>query len=296
MEFIYNYYNQVYYFLIISLLVLSWYFASKSNRINRRYRRSFLSRTELVKQKDHFLSKLKNDKYDKIFLDVGLQDYITSEQVNIIRYAVLFWLILYQGGSLLFDYQGYAPPTILSLFAIFFFFTPTNPLGKFLLSVIRKQYQTKKNYEVYQLYQEIKADYTVKQEHVGNTYHLFMKITPYYEQIRTTMERMMPHLYSYDYDKAWELFEDEIGTPEAKSLSMLMREINNVGIEDSLAVLEKKREEFVNNMYNQYKEYLNRRRQVIFAVVSTGAVFAFLNGFIAFYLWYKDIMASVHNL
>lgn len=283
-----------YLLLIGGLLLLSYLFYIRSQFDERKRKRFKLL---FFNHHSRFYKQLKNEQYDRFFRSNGLPSVITSERFNLVRLTMLVSLIAVAFSEILFRIDVLSFTNTIILGSIPLMMIPKKPYPFYYLVLsTKKRYKREKNNEVYQLYNEVKAEFKAKGNHIGNSYFLILDLIPYYTYIRPTLEKMLPLLENKNFAAAWDLFAEEIETPEAERLSVLMKEIESTGIEQASVLLEQARQEFANNMYNTYKDYLTRRKNIIYFIVVIGAVTVFLNEFAVFFLWYKDIMSVVNGL
>ncbi|WP_430510683.1 hypothetical protein [Gottfriedia solisilvae] len=286
-----------FYYLILAMCLIGLNYSLKRIKYDERRRsRNFITKIK-INNRFKFIEKMKNDEYDEIFEEVGIHRYLKSEWYNGIRLGVYVIAIVSVSLNILLNVEILTYSQAFLLFMLGFMMIPKKPYPAYhLFNLVQKSYNTKKNAEVYQLYNDIKAEYMIKGDKVGNMYHLIMRLLPYYENIKLSLEKILPYLQRQDSNTAWELFAKQINTKEAESLSIVLRDIEKISIEESILVLESKHEEFANNLYNAYKEYLSRRRWAIYGILIVGALSVFKYEWTVFFLWYKDIMNVVNNI
>ncbi|MYL35480.1 hypothetical protein GLW08_20470 [Pontibacillus yanchengensis] len=294
-EFLYQYFQEGYIILIAVLLLLTFLYSVQSGHDERRKRRFKASR--LTDQGKEWLQKLQNPKYDRFFRSYGLPAYFTSARYNGVRVLILATLLIISMVEFAFNINILATTETITLLLLPIAMAPVKPMpALYIFRAIRKRYIKDKNEEVYQLYNEIKAEFKSRGRRIRNLYHLMNRLVPYYKTIRPTLERMMPLLEQKEFHKAWDLFEEDIGSEEATSLAVLMKDIEDKSFDEAFELIEERQKVFANSMYNEYKEYLTKRKTMIMVVVGIGAVFVFANVFVAFQLWYGDVMDAVNKV
>ena len=295
-EFILHLNIEMIYFITIGLLLLlSYSFIAKSGYDERRKRRFRVQ--SLYRYQDKVRNRMHKKEYDDYFRSNGLPAFITSERFNTVRFLFLGILIITVLFEMLFNTSLMSMTNLVVLGSIPVLMIPKKPSPfYYLVKMVQKRYNREKNNEIYQFYNEMKAEFRSKGDKVGNSYHIIMGLLPYYKYIRPALEKMLTLLEKTTVEEAWTLFKDEINNPEANSLSIVMQEIESTGVRQAGEILEQKRVEFANSMYNNYKEYLYRRKIVIFSLALFGTVVVIMNEVTVFFLWYKDVMSVVNNL
>jgi len=291
----YKLFKASYIFIIAIFLLISYLYFSRINEDGRRKKRFRLAK--VTRQSSRLKGMLQNESYDKFFRAHGLPNGFTSERYNLVRLSIFIaiFVIIFIGVLL--------EQPLISTFNLFVFGTipiamiPKKPSPVyFLLKGLKRRYLRERNNEVYQLFNDIKAEYKSKGSNVSNTYHLISSLMPYYKTIKPTLERMLPLLEQKKNKDAWEFFENDINTEEASRFSALMQDVEHSDIKQTYDLLDESRKDFANSMYNAYSDFLKRRKTMIFFIVATGAVMVSINEFVAFYLWYKDVMSTVNQV
>ncbi|WP_214483773.1 hypothetical protein [Bacillus sp. SM2101] len=266
--------------------------SSYDERLVKRYRGRAIQQVRKNKLKE----TLHQPHVDQLFKQMGLPDYITSLRVNQLRLVLMLYPTVGFIIEMISDTDVISNITAISLAIIAIQLEPRRYFAMYyILTWVRKSYNAKKNNEVYQLFTDIKSEFITKQGQPINMYHLMYNLIPYYETIKATLEKMLPYLRDKKQKEAWDLFEEEIGTKEAKNLAIVMMELENVEVKEAAHLLENRREEFSNSIINAYKDHLFRKRGVIFVVLAFGAVVVFLNPVAGFWVWYKEVMSTVNN-
>lgn len=282
---------------LIPLLFLigSYYFYLKSNYDERRKRRFRLKRFVTV---NHSLrNKFENKQFDETFRRFGLPSYINSVNFNMVRFGSMSVLIAVNILQIYLDTEILSFFSTMALGTMTVFAVPKRGYPLYtVLTLLKKRYSSRRNHEVYQLYNEIKAEFKSRGKNVRNTHFLIREVLPYYTYIRPSLEKILPYLESNQHEKAWEIFENEIETEEAKSLGILMKDIEATGYKEALGLIEEARQEFSNAIINDYKAYLSRRKFFYFALTSVGVFVIFLNEVNIFFIWYKNVMEVVNKL
>jgi len=288
-------YQTVYILLIGVLLFLSYSFLQRSQydeRRRNRFRRKYLAHRWTVWQE-----KLYNQEYETFLRRHGIPLFINSVRINALRIGVLVVLIIIVLFGVI---TGKAFLSMLDLVmwgSLSIILIPKKPYPLFyMVKFFQRKHANEVSNEVYQLYNEIKSQFQMQSNGLTNTYYIIQQTLPYYKYIRTPLEKMLPLLEKKHLHEAWEVFANEIDTPESKMLGVVMKEVEATGTEQALLLLEQKRQEFSNNLYNRYTDYLRRRKTIIFTLVVFGAMMVFLNEVTVFYMWYKDIMTNVNEV
>ncbi|WP_282155747.1 hypothetical protein [Cytobacillus gottheilii] len=288
MNWIIQHYNVLYILVIGLLLFFCWHFFQKSQFDERRKKR-FSLRTNQYQA--FYKNKFHNEKFEKILRKSGMPTWITSERINLIRYGILLTLIFLVFLGLLTQEAILSFNTIMLWGFIAFCLTPIKPLPLyFVIQFVRSNYLNNVSDEIYQLYNEIKSNFQTKGGGYLNSYYTIKNALPYYKSIRTTLEKMIPYLEKRKLEEAWTLFSTELETKESQMLALVMEEIESLDHDQALLLLEQKRQEFSNHLYNRYTEKLRRRKTIIYSLVVVCIMTVFVNEITVFYAWYKEIM------
>lgn len=293
-ELIGSYFNNIYLLIVAILLFLSWYYFYRSQYDERRKKRNGIK--SLKRNLTSFQRRFKNEHYDLFFRQNGLDSWLTSERLNIVRFSsliIVFAIVIYG----LANQTSYLNNTALLIFGgLPIWLIPKRPFPLYYAIIaFHKRRRDDISNEIYQLYNDLKAVYQLKNE-AKSTYHLIIESLPYYTVIRPSMEKMLPLLEIRKNEQAWELFYELLGTKEAKNLGLVMKEAESIRSEQAFLLLEQKRNEFSNDLYNRYTEILKKRKMIIYVLVFAGALMVFLNEITIFYSWYKEIMSVVNQV
>lgn len=284
----------IYYIVAGALLFMTYYFFSKASHDDRRKKRFSFSAKRIARRTLGLKRFLYNEKHEVILRNYGFPAWVTSSRYNAFRFVLIFYAIISFVIQMVFHIQSVSNSTLLIIGIIGAAIDPKYRYMKIVFNILRKRYNQEKDNEVYQLYNEIKAEFSNNNTNIMSSYHLISTLIPYYVVIRPTLEKMLIYLEKKDFENSWEFFKKEIGTPEAESLGNLMKDIEKSSAEEANILLEKRRMEFANNMNNKFRDYLLQRKNLIYVFVITGAIVVFLNVLVAFYLWYKDVMNTVN--
>lgn len=285
------YYLQEYLFIILSavLLFLTYQFIQKGRFDERR--RSRFRRSAIIRQVNHYKQFLHSEEDDLFLRRHGLSKWITSERLYafvFISSALIVILLVLQ----LITGHGF-----LSGFGFFCFMLilisliPKKPLPfYYIVKMFRQRYKHEISNEVYQLYNEIRTNYgTNKNTGVASTYLIIKRSLPYYDKIKPTLKKMLPHLERNHQKEAWKLFSYELDVKEAEMLSIVMEEVESIDINQAMEQLDQKRKEISNSIYNRFTDRLRNRKEIIHVIVISGVVSVFFNFAIVFYMWYKAV-------
>lgn len=288
------YRDVLYVFGVGVLLFLSYRFMKRAGYDERRSVR--YDKRRIARQFVLLKAKLHNQADEDTLRRFGVPKWITSAGLNGVRIGALLILFLMVAIGYLVGQMMVSPPTILLGIVVAFSLKPKKPYPLFYIIQAYKGRHTQEiSNEVYQFYNDIKAHFQTEGKG-NNTYLMIKGMLPYYELIRPTLEKMLKYLENKNFEEAWDLFERELSTDDAKTLSIIMKEIESLDREQSLTLLDQKRQEFSNALYNRYGEYLKRRKTLIYSIVVVGIMSVFLNEITVFFMWYRDIMDSVNMM
>lgn len=286
-------FNSLYIYLLGMLLLLSWYFWRKSQLDERRSKRFMMK--SIRRHFNEARTKFHNEAHEQFLKRHAFPSWITSEGLNILRFAILILLIFIVVTGML---NGEAALNMSSLFLLGALPLLLTPKDKYPLAYIGKVINEKKknqySNEVYQLYNDLKSTYQTS-TNPKNVYFQVQDLLPYYTHIRASLEKMLPLLERKEHEAAWTLFQKELDIEEAKVLSVVMQEVENTSHAQAVNLLEQKRNEFSNHLYNRYTDVLRRRKSFIFLIVTFGAMTVIINLFTVFFMWYREIMSVVNQ-
>lgn len=284
-------FNLIYIFVVGILLFLSWLYFTRSQYDERRQKR--FSKARLYRTTSRYMEKLYNQEYESFLRSYNLPLWITSIRLNILRFFIMIFVAVILLSSLIAGKLILGISELILLGMLPIILIPKKPFPLYFLVVqFKRNYVNELSNEVYQLYNDIKSNYQVRKKDISNSYYTIQYVLPYYKQIKPTLEKMLPLLANKKVDEAWDLFATEIGTRESTMLSILMKEIEVVTLEQALMLLEQKRKEFANALYDRYTDYLKKRKFIIFVFVSVCAMPVLINEISVFYMWYKETMAN----
>ncbi|MFS0783391.1 hypothetical protein [Bacillus sp. 1P06AnD] len=295
MKWMMDHYDLLYILLIGVLLVLSWSFYKQSQYDERR--KSRFSRRGIQRTVQEYKGKFYNEKHEVFLRKNGMPKWITSVRLNFFRFALLFFLLVIACLQLVTSdrYVSYFDLAIWATIPIIL--TPKHPYPlSFIVQQVNRKRKNDVSNETYQLYNEIKASFQAEDEGASNSYYIIQRVLPYYNKIRPTLEKMMPYLEKKQLTEAWELFSKDLDTHDAQMLSVVMREVESLKKEQAFLLLEQKRQEFSNALYNRHTEYLSRRKTMIFGLVVIGALSVFFNELTVFFMWYQEVMSTVNGM
>lgn len=294
MQWLISNYNLFYLLIISILLFLSWYHFQRSQYDERRKRR--FSKNRLKRSAEQYSEWFHNEEYEIFLRKHKLPRWITSSRLNAVRLLTLIVLLLVLSVEFLTCIKYLTMTELIALGLTPLMLTPKRPYPLyFIVQQLKRKNNNDISNEVYQLYNDIKSTFQIKENNTQNSYYTIQYLLPYFQTIRPTLEKMLPALQNKELEKAWDYFSKDLDTEEAKILSIVMREVESVPPEQALVLLEQKRKEFSNHLYNRYADYLKRRKFIIFALVSAGAMTVFFNEITVFFMWYKDVMANVNQ-
>lgn len=287
-------YTVIYLFLVGILLFLSWYFWRKSQHDERRRNRFMVKNVKRHMEEAFVL--LKNKEQDKFLRESAFPEWVTSQRINIVRFAIIFLLSIYMLVGFLNRETYLGVGEIVNWLCVIIILTPKE---KFPLSWFAKflnlRRQNDISNEVYQLYNDLTSAYFVL-KNPKNVYYQIQELIPYKTYIRPTLEKMLPYLERKQADLAWEIFSSELDMDEATTLAIVMTEVESLSISQAGIMLEQKRNEMANHIYNRHTDNLRRRKNTIYVLVFIGALTVFFNESTVFYMWYKDIMSVANQL
>ena len=258
------------------------------NRFKTRWTRSF--------NKDKMDQLFKDEWLDQQFRRAGVR--LSSTQYNLIRYAVL--IIVVSLGII--DKQttlSVIPPSLVYLAIMLFVLSwpiksEISPLNYFL-GLARRSYMAKQNSELYQLFNLIKTELRTDERKVSNTYHLLANNRRYFNLIRPAIDQCLAR-WKDGAEAAWDMFAKELGTDEAATFAMVMKKIDGADLETARKTLEQKRQEFANANYNAFKEYLDRRRLVMYTLALICCLPIFIYIAVPYILDYRMVMNELNSL
>lgn len=287
MDFYIKYESLIFLIVIAVLLYTSYIFAEKGRFDERR--RSRFRRKTIMRKINQYSDFLKNDEYELFFKRNRLPSWINSQRLNLVRITVLFVLIVVVAIQMITKTQYLTLMEILFWGMMPIILIPKKPYPLFwIITLMRQKHYEDISEEIYQLYNEIKTYFQEKNSNSTNTYFIIHESLSYYDRIRPTLEKMLPYLEKKQLKEAWNLFEQELSTNEATMLRIVMQEVESMDSQRALGLLEQKRDEITNSIYNRYTDYLRRRKEFITIIVFAAALMVFLNELVVFYIWYKD--------
>lgn len=287
-----EYWNVLYLGLVAILLFLSYFFIKRAIYDERRFTRY---RRKYIKRQLGILSKhLVVPEYDRFFKQNKMPTWINSERLNFFRLSVMGTVIFIVILQSLLNNHYFSYITLGAVFLIALTLIPKKPFPLYyLILAIRRKYYQDLSDEIYQLYNEIKSHYYNRGNSNLSTYFIIQQSIPYYKKLKPTLEKMLPYLEEDKHSEAWELFEYELNIKEAVLLRIVMEEIESLNVDQALELLEEKKEEIKNSLYNRYEDYLFRRKEFIHVVVYLAALSVFFNECAIFFLWYRDTMSLI---
>lgn len=293
MESLLQYTDAIYIYLIGILLFFSWYFFRKSQYDERRSKRFMLK--NIKRRFEDTVSSFRNEKYDTFLRKYGFPQWLNSERINIARFSSLFLVIVIVSFGFLNRRATLEPMELMIWGLIPVLLVPKEkfPLH-WIAVVINRNRQNHISNEVYQLYNDLKVSYQ-DQNTAKNSYYQIHELLPYYSLIRPTMEKMLPFLERKQKEEAWALFSNDLDIQEASMLSVVMQEVDSLKQEQATLLLEQKRQEFSNHLYNRYTDTLRRQKSFIFVLVVVGALSVFWNEVTIFFMWYREVMTVVNQ-
>lgn len=286
-------FNSLYIYLLGMLLLMSWYFWRKSQHDERRSKRFMMK--NIRRRFTETKTKFYNEKHEQFLKGHAFPKWITSEGLNILRFAIVILLLFIVVTGILNNQSSLNMSSLLLLGMTPLLLTPKKKyplayIGKFMNEKRKNQFSN----EVYQLYNDVKSTYQTS-SNPKNVYFQVQDLLPYYTHIRSTLEKMLPFLERKEHEAAWNLFQKELDIEEAKVLSIVMQEVENTSHAQAVNLLEQKRNEFSNHLYNRYTDILRRRKSFIFLIVTFGALTVIINLFTVFFMWYREIMSVVNQ-
>lgn len=282
---------------ILGFFLFSSFVFIKIGTKDIRHRKRRRISVERVKFKGKtYLSKLKNEEYDKTLKRIGLPKFINSVYLNLTRnilgaLLLLLMTIHFSGIAYLFSIFEW-----IILLAIPFSLVPKKPYPLYyILTFFSQKYVRRKNKEVYLLFNELKSELITKHTHFGNLYHTMKQLSTYYTLIQPAIHKMLPLLRDNKHAEAWGVFANEVGTKQADDLALVMERVEEKNYVDSLELMNQKHGDFRNELANDFKSYLQKRRLIMYAIVFTGGMLCFLNPWFALNQWTQDIMNAVNT-
>ncbi|MEK5217703.1 hypothetical protein [Psychrobacillus sp. FSL H8-0487] len=294
MNYLAEHFKLIYLVVVAGLLLLSWYFMRKAQYDERRKNRYGIK--SIKRNIRIYRKRLENEEFDLFFKKNGLPKWITSERLNLVRFSILIGVLVIVIYGLI-TRTNYIDITTLFLWGIIpIALTPKKPYPMhFIVMMFQKKRQNEISNEIYQLYNDLKSAYQVGDK-PKSSYYLIQEALPYFKVIRPSLEKMLPLLEVKNNGVAWDQFANELNTKEAETLGVVMKEVESLKTEQAYLLLEQKRREFSNDLYNRYTEILRKRKSIIYVLVVVGALTVFLNEVTVFFMWYKEVMAVVNQM
>lgn len=286
-------FNLVYLIVLGLLLFTSWYFFQKAQYDERRKNRSGLK--SFKRNIQVYRKKMVNEDYDIFFRQNGLPHWITSERLNLLRFSVAVIIVIILGYEILTGQDVLTVTDLMMWVLVPIALTPKKPFPMYYVVIMfQRKHQNDVSNEIYQLYNDLKSSFQIQGTN-KSSYYLIQSLLPYYSVLRPSMEKMLPYLEVKNNEEAWRQFALGLHTKEADTLGVVMKEVESIKQEQALLLLEQKRDEFSNDLYNRYTDGLRRKKSLIFILVVVGALTVFLNEVTVFFIWYKEVMSVVNQ-
>jgi hypothetical protein len=279
--------------MLTTIYILLYYSFKDDRRKRNRFKHQFKNMTI---DNSVVINILKRPQVDALFKECGLSKYINSIQFNALRYgSVIIAMFLNVVGNSLGTEIISSTMVIVILILVILTIPARHLPFYYVIGFLRKQHLREKNNEVYSLYNQLKAEFQSSTDRTSNMYNLLLSYRKYFEIIRPAIEKALTK-WRVSPEVAWSAFAKEVGTEEAESLAMLMKELEGSSTENARLLLEQKRGEFANSNYNSFKDYLKDREFMIFIVVYICALSIFGNLIVAHFLQYQEIMNFMNQI
>lgn len=291
-------YQAFHIFIVFGLLTLVYFFASRALNVRgTRWRRIRLYVANNLVEQSILQRLLTHEPTDHLFRSSGLPANITSYRYNLARFQLIGVVMVVYIFTTGFGMPLLSRNVAMMLVFILILLSGRKPfLGYQLLDFLRKKYLRDVNNEVYSLFIQLKTEYS-SNENIDNVYNLLLSYRKYFDKIRPAIEKALSRWNNIDgSERAWDAFAKEVGTPEANSLAIVMKEVDNIPREEAAELLTQKHVEFAKKNYNAFNQYLQNRANIIYVVVYLCALGVFANMAVAQYLQYSEIMQFMNTL
>lgn len=243
--------------ILILAAVLSGYlvYSGLSNRLEKQHLR--LRFRETVKdRKKQFEQKAVTSKTELLLKEAGY-----PLGINGLRYEIIKWSL---GIFLLLNYLGYPylttgdfnPIAVLGILIGMVVFNPNfnYSITRFIINRLISYKQAKRNSELFSLYDMLISELQMMQTTRVNAYSLIRTLKPYFKEIEGSLNRLLTN-WTTDAgpEYALDVFSEEIGTNEAKSLANVMKKFDENKRETILQSLKGMEDMFITSQIENYR-------------------------------------------
>ncbi len=171
---------------------------------------------------------------------------------------------------------------------------PKFPVMK-LLGWFKNQYTSKKNQEVFHLYQMICNDYEFEDEKdAQSVYSTLMEYRKYTHAIRPALDKCL-RSYPLDRKKALELFAREIGTDEAVSLANILKEVVETSPAEARDLLDQNYAEFKTKRQEIHRKRMKNRGLIGYVITFSGLMMILVCFIMVYVLANRDLQQFLYS-
>lgn len=164
--------------------------------------------------------------------------------------------------------------------------------------MFKKQYDRKKNSEIFILQQIISNEYSNTKASKHNVYHMFLYMRKF---LNYTQPAVDAFLVEYPRDpinkaNAYLTFSKMVGTPEAEALADILYQCDQASPEEIQEILHKRYEELRTKRQENYRSMMRDRGVLSYVLLFTGILMVFISAAMVYYMEYKDLVNSTFSL
>lgn len=241
--------------ILIALLAGYLVYSGLSNRLEKQHYQ-FRIRQAVNGRKEEFKKKASTSKTEMLLKEAGYPLGINGLRYELIKWGTLIFLLL---NYLFYPYLttgDFNPLIILGILFGTIFFNPNfaYSLTRFILKRLISYKQTKRNSELFSLYDMLISELQMMQTTRVNAYSLIRTLKPYFKEIEGPLNLLLVNWTSdAGPEYALDVFAEDIGSNEAKSLANVLKKFDENRRETLLQSLKGMEDMFITSQIENYR-------------------------------------------
>lgn len=217
-----------------------------------------------------------NHKKFAIYRDMGLYltigylnyDFFANHRLQYPIYTIIAIILIY---TFIFGYHRYS-------------------LIHKILDLLKELFNGRKNAELFNLYQMFLNEFEQAEDNkeTYNVEYLMKDFKKHTKSLDRSIDVFLENCHRYPPSLAYEMFSDDIGTPDAKNISGILFEISQTHAKEGKQMLENRYEEFKKRRQELHRKRMKLRSGVAFLIAFTGALMVLICVGSVFYLQFEE--------
>lgn len=252
------YSDAIVYSLSFSMMLGAAYFILQIPSISNSYQ-DLDYRFYVQKLKKNIYASFNNHRAEKIFREAGYPLHLTGFRFSLLKGGLLLLTLLFFTGKMLIQ-NG--PINLYPLFWGIAFLLATSTgeysLLSYLLNKLAALKNKEKNKECFLLYSMLLNEFNIVEDRPFNLYSILQRFSLYFEHIKPALLKSLA-IWKRNPDEALELFATEVGTPEARDLSIMLKAVDLTVPANARDIIKSRYEQFQTSRHEHHRRTMKTK-------------------------------------